>query len=235
MATQKDRKIDFRKGNRASLRTKEAKEAIREALAKEANGVSTFVNLLNVTGLSRRGLSSNLKRLLKSGEIKRCIDGKDRRKKPYSLTDHGWRMYRQQEVSEILKRVELMALGDIMDIVIKTISSALMATVKVTEVEKSCEKTALPQLTRFERVLFESCFTGHVYALNANNEVTPYFESLKELVAIVKLMVAKKEINVELLRGLSDIIFESRLSINKLIELYDGIKKGQLVEISENY
>jgi len=204
--------------------------AIREALSQ---GKLTFGELKNKTGLSKRGLYSNLKKLYEAGEIKRWSGERDRRERYHALTDFGWRMYMRQMVSQTLKRVEQTTLRDIMDIIIENMADMLLVATKVTEMGGGFGKETLPQLTSFEKAIFEGCLKGRLYALNAKNEPTSYFESLREFLVMTKMVAAKKDIDLNLLKGLSDIVFEFRFSGDMLIKIYESIKKGQLIETSE--
>jgi len=221
-------KIDFRKGNSASRRTIEAKRAIREALAQ---GSLTFGGILRRTGLSKRGLSRNLDELSKEGEIRRWKDTKDRRKIFYALTERGWKKYRQQKVLEILRRAESTSLGDIIDVIIENVANAIIAAAEITKFEQRrrlWEDAILPKLTKYEVAVFDGCLEGRVYACIRKNEIVSYFDALKEFLTAIKLVAAKKDIDIEFLRGLPEIHFEFKFSKNKLIEIYKLIKEKNL-------
>lgn len=216
-------KRDFRRGNRAIQRTVEAMNAIRDALSE---GELTFGGIMEKTGLSRRGLSLNLERLRKQKEVRRRVDLSDRRLVCYSLTDLGWKKYSQQKVSQILKRIELTTVGDIVDIIIKSMVDALAAVTEVTNLEQQkLGEKIFPKLTKDEATLFEGCLRGRIYAYTHNNEITSYVDALKEFLAMIKLVAAKKEIDIKLLMSLSDVCFEFKFSKDKLIEQYDAIRR----------
>jgi len=225
-------KIDFRKGNRASQRTAEAMNAIREVLSQ---GNATFGVLLEKTGLSRRALASNLKRLLKMGELKRCVDEKDHRKRYYSLEDYGWERYRQQKVSQILRQTELASLSFIMDVIVEYVAAALIAESKVIELEGHMlgKSGMLPKLTEYEKALFISCFRGRAYA--RNNENVGFHEALQKFLAMIKLVAERKDINIKLLKGVPDIVFEFRFSKDVLIEKYENLKKTGKISSTQGF
>jgi DNA-binding MarR family transcriptional regulator len=224
MSVEKDRKKDFRRGNRASQRTAEAMNAIREVLSQ---GDATFGVLLEKTGLSRRALASNLKRLVNVGELKRWVDEKDHRVRYYSLTDYGWERYRQQKVSQILKRTELTPLSFIMDVIVEYVAAALIAESKVIELEGHMwgKGGMLPKLTEYEKALFISCFQGRAYARNSEN--VGFHKALQKFIGMIKLVAERKDINLKLLEGVPDIVFEFRFSKDVLIEKYENLKKPE--------
>ena len=230
----KKKKIDYRKGNRASQRTVQAMNVIREVLSQ---GDATFGVLLEKTGLSRRGLASNLKRLLKMREIKVRIDKKDHRVKHYSLTDEGWERYRQQKVSQILRQVELTPLGCVMDSIVEYIAAGFIAATNVTECQRRIlrESERLPQLTKYERGILLGCLQGKIYANSSKNENVKFFEALKEFLAITKLIAACKDIDIELLKGLPDLVFVFKLSRDKLIEQYKKLRKARRIWLTEDF
>jgi hypothetical protein len=155
-------------------------------------------------------------------EIQRQVDSSDRRLVHYSLTDCGWKKYRQQKVSDVLKRIELTTVGDIVDVIINSVVDALAAVTTVTNLgQQRLGGKILPQLTKDEATLFEGYLMGRIYARAPNNEVTSYFDALKEFLTMIKLIAAKKDIDVRLLRGLSDVCFEFKFSRDKLIEQYE--------------
>jgi DNA-binding MarR family transcriptional regulator len=217
-------KIDFRRGNKASLRTVEAINAIREVLSQ---GDATFGALLEKTGLSRRALTSNLKKLLDKREVKRWVDEKDRRLRYYSLDDLGWKQYRGQKVSQILRNVELTPLGCIMDIIKESIAAASTTIPGVIKSQEHMlgESDKLPQLTRDEEAIFINCLQGKVYVHGEKNERITFLRALKEYLAITKIITARRDIDIRLFKALPDIVFEFKISKDKLIELYENYKK----------
>jgi DNA-binding MarR family transcriptional regulator len=233
MAAEK-KKIDFRRGNRASQRTEEAMNVIREVLSR---GDATFGVLLEKTGLSRRALASNLKRLVKMGELRRWVDEKDRRVRHYSLEDLGWERYRQQKVSQILRHTELTPLEFIMDVIVEYVASALIAASKVTELERHMERKGdkLPKLTKVEEAMFLGSLQGRIYACNNKNENVGLFEALKEFLAMTKLVIARKDINLELLKGLPNIVFTFEFSKEKFIELCQHLQKAGRIGLTEDF
>jgi len=226
--------IDFRIGNRASRRTEEAMNVIREVLSQ---GDATFGVLLKKTGLSRRALALNLKRLVKMGELKRWVDEKDHRKRYYSFEDYGWERYRQQKVSQILRQAELTPLGFIMDVIVEYVAAALIAASKVTELERHMKGKGdkLPKLTKVEEAIFLGSLRGRIYTCNNKNENVGLFEALKEFLAMTKFVVARKDINLELLKGLPDIVFVFEFSRDKFIELCQHLQKAGKIGLTEDF
>jgi len=76
-----------------------AYENERKILSSLISGSKKWFELLNETGLSKKGLAKHLKRLLEEGLIGEEIDKKDRRVKIYSITEKG-----KQYLEEIKKR-----------------------------------------------------------------------------------------------------------------------------------
>jgi len=228
------KRIDFRIGNRASQRTAEAMNAIREVLSQ---GDATFGVLLEKTGLSRRALASNLKRLVKMGELKRWVDEKDRRVMHYSLEDLGWERYRQQKVSQVLRQTESTPLGFIMGVIVEYVAAALIAASRVTELERYMKDKGdkLPKLTKVEEAMFLGSLQGRIYACNNKNENVGLFEALKEFLAMTKLVIARKDINLELLKGLPNIIFTFEFSRDKFIELCQNLQKAGKIVLTEDF
>lgn len=211
-------KRDFRFGRGAVQRTIEAMNAIREALSY---GDATFGVLLERTGLSRRALASNLKRLLEKGEIKRWVDKKDRRLRYYSLDDLGWRQYRQQKVAQFLRGKDVAPLEGVMTTIVEYITAALTAAIEIYK----RQGYKLPQLTRDEECIFLSCLHGEIYALDNNNERVEFWKVLAEYLAVTKIISERKDVDIRLLEELPDIIFEFKFGRDRLIELCENLKK----------
>jgi DNA-binding MarR family transcriptional regulator len=206
--------------------------AIREVLSQ---GDATFGVLLEKTGLSRRALASNLKRLVKMGELKRWVDEKDHRKRYYSLEDYGWERFTQQKVSQKLRQTELASLGFIMDVIVEYVAAALIAESKVIELEGHIvgKSGMLPKLTEYEKTLFVSCFRGRAYA--RNNENVGFHEALQKFLAMIKLVAERKDIDIKLLKGVPDIVFEFKFSKDVLIEKYENLKKAGKISSTQDF
>ena len=214
---------DYRLNKSASKRTLEARDAIRDTLAL---GKETFGDLEAATKLSRPALASNLKKMYREGEVDRKTDPEDYRVTRYSLKDDGWRKYREQRVKQILKEAESTSLGVIMDIVVEYMASALKAVTGVTNLlQRDIGKdTTLPQLTKYEEDILQGCLRGKIYARTTEKGHALYFEPLREFLAMVKLVTASKDVDPELLEGLSDIFFVFKFSRKRLIEQYKILK-----------
>ncbi|MEM0357500.1 MAG: MarR family winged helix-turn-helix transcriptional regulator [Candidatus Bathyarchaeia archaeon] len=226
MSLEKARR-DFRRGNSASRRTDEAMNAIREVLSQ---GATTFGVLLEQTGLSRRALASNLKRLLKKGEIKRWVDEKDRRLRYYSLDELGWIRYKQQKITQLLMGENVSPLEGIMTTIAEYITAALRAAIEV------CKQQGykLPRLTKDEECIFLNCLHGEIYALGNSNKRVAFWKALTEYLTITKIISERKDVDVRLLKELPDIIFEFKISGDRLIELCENLKKtGKYVVTSD--
>jgi len=97
-------KKDYRWGMAPLERRQNSENLIMEALKE---GKKRFKSLLEITGLSRPALASNLKRLCQNGYLKREVDPEDYRVTYYSLTEEGWNRLKQQEEIVFLGSSEL--------------------------------------------------------------------------------------------------------------------------------
>jgi DNA-binding MarR family transcriptional regulator len=245
----KNKQRDFRKGNTASARTRQAKHAILQVLSLD--GEAIFKVLMKKTGLSRPALASNLSWLMTHLCISRRIGKEDRREKHYSLTNEGqkllakWNYLEKVDTTETLTAEEVMGiLQDSVSTLLTLVTSSPVLDISHSEITVEDKETKLnrtvpitcvgqidnvtmPALSERARKILTNCLSSDVDFESVDKKPVGMAEGLRELLEAVNMVADLRNVDVERLKKVPILTFTFRFNRDDLIQQYEFIKNGE--------
>lgn len=228
-------KKDYRKGTRPEQRKVESQGAIIKVLAY---GEANFGKLMEMTGLCKPALSSNLKELQGRGLAESRVDPEDFRKTIYSLNVNGINEYEKLKDLESLRDMEFQSVGELLSIIKGAMIHMMDAVTLLFEspelhgirdgqkvILTQKEKIRFPRLRKKEREILENCLSISVYSGSKEKDNVPFIGTFEEFVAVVKLLASSEKIDPQRLERLKSLTFMFQLKKEDLIEQYEKLKK----------